>query len=71
MKEAKWLKGLLKKLGLTKESINVFYDYQIAINLMKNHVLHSRSRYIDVKFHVIRDIVESGVIILEKINYSL
>ena len=40
-------------------------DNQPAITLVKNLVLHDRSKHIDVKFHFLRDCVDGGLIIIE------
>lgn len=39
-----------------------------AIHLAKNQFHHARTKYIDVRFHFIREIVEDGDIILQKIG---
>ena len=40
-------------------------DNQPTIALVKNPVLHDRSKYIDVKFHFLRDYVDRGQIVIE------
>ena len=40
-------------------------DNQPAIALAKNHVLHDRSKHIDIKFHFLRDCIDGGQIVIE------
>ena len=46
----------------------VFCDNQSAIFLAKNQTYHARTKYIDVKYHYVREIIESGVVLLRKID---
>ncbi|KAH9656609.1 hypothetical protein KPL70_022746 [Citrus sinensis] len=66
VKEAIWLKGLLGDLGVIQENIAVFCDNQSAIFLAKNQTY--QTKHIDVKFHYVREIIESGVVLLRKID---
>ena len=68
VKEAIWLKGLLGDLGVIQENIAVFCDNQSAIFLAKNQTYHARTKHIDVKYHYVREIIESGVVLLRKID---
>jgi hypothetical protein len=54
-KEAMWLSGLVKKFGLTQNSMVVRCDSQSAICLAKNQVFHSRTKHIELRYHRIRD----------------
>ena len=40
-------------------------DNNSAIKILKNPVMHGRSKHIDVRFHFLRDLVKDGVIELE------
>ncbi|KAH9790140.1 Integrase catalytic domain-containing protein [Citrus sinensis] len=68
VKEAIWLQGLLENLGLAQEHINVYCDSQSAIHLTKNQVYHARTKHIDVRFHFVREIVDEGKILIQKIK---
>ena len=35
---------------------------------MKNQTYHARAKHIDVKYHYVREIIESGVVLLRKID---
>jgi hypothetical protein len=45
-------------------------DSQSAIYLTKNQVYHAKMKYIDVKFHKIRELIVTGDIVLEKVHIS-
>lgn len=40
-------------------------DNRSAIELMKNHVQHGRSKHIDVNFHFIRECIERGELVVK------
>ncbi|GMP87678.1 hypothetical protein CsSME_00039951 [Camellia sinensis var. sinensis] len=67
-KEAIWLHGLIEDLGIVQKHVEVFCDSQSAICLAKNQVHHARTKHIDVRFHFIREIVNEGDILLQKIG---
>ena len=48
--------------------ISIQCDNTSAINLSKNHVLHSLSKHIDIRHHFLRDHVSKGNIKLEYID---
>lgn len=59
-KEAIYLRRLLQELGfLENESVTLHVDNQGALKLAVNPVYHNRSKHIDIKYHHIRDVVES------------
>ncbi|KAH7852964.1 hypothetical protein Vadar_031538 [Vaccinium darrowii] len=68
IKEAIWLQGLVTDLGVEQEHVTVYCDSQSAIHLAKNQVHHSRTKHIDVRFHFIREVIEDGEVLLEKIG---
>ena len=43
-------------------------DSQSAIFLAKNPSYHSKENHIDVQYHFIRDMVENGKVLLEKVD---
>nr|GEW58127.1 ribonuclease H-like domain, reverse transcriptase, RNA-dependent DNA polymerase [Tanacetum cinerariifolium] len=54
-----WLKRLLSKLTHSQEEkVIIKVDNKSAIALMKNPVLHGRSKHIDTKYQFIRECVE-------------
>ena len=52
-----WMKKLLHDYGITQDTMCVFCDNTSAINLSKNPVQHSKSKYIEIQYHFIRDLV--------------
>nr|BAP68993.1 RxLR effector candidate protein [Hyaloperonospora arabidopsidis Emoy2] len=66
-KEAVWLKVFLGELGemTSDEAIKMFEDNQGSIALAKNPEFHKRTKHIDIRYHFVREKVESGEVILE------
>ncbi|GJT03883.1 retrovirus-related pol polyprotein from transposon TNT 1-94 [Tanacetum coccineum] len=61
--QAIWLMRVLEKLGCaSKEGVTIYCDNSSTIKLSKNPVMHGRSKHIDVRFHFLRELVQSGVI---------
>ncbi|WVZ92825.1 LOW QUALITY PROTEIN: hypothetical protein U9M48_038863 [Paspalum notatum var. saurae] len=55
-----WMKATLSDFGLRFGKIPLLVDSTSAISVAKNPVLHSRTKYIDVRFHFLRDHYEKG-----------
>ncbi|KAH9723672.1 hypothetical protein KPL70_007193 [Citrus sinensis] len=68
IKEAIWLKGMLKELGVNQRSVVVHCDSQSAICLSKNQTHHERTKHIDIKVHFIRLEVSKATVMLQKIH---
>ena len=61
-----WLRRLLGELtDVEAHPPALMVDNQPAIVLTKNSVLHDQSKHIDVKFHLLRDCVDGGQIVIE------
>ncbi|KAH0972829.1 hypothetical protein GBA52_024985 [Prunus armeniaca] len=67
-KEMLWMKRFLQELGQEQHKYILHCDSQSAIHLSKNLSFHSRSKHIDVRYHWIRDVLESKQLQLEKIH---
>lgn len=67
-KEALWLKGLVKELGIDQGGVQLYCDSQSVIYLAKHQVYHARTKHIDVRFHKVRELIASGDLILEKVH---
>ena len=64
--EAVWLRLLLSDIGCALgTAMTIYEDNQGCIALAKNPVFHARTKYIDIKFHFLREKIEEGVIQLE------
>ena len=50
------------------DHIPIKCDNTSAINLSKNPVQHSRTKYIEIRHHFLRDHVQKGNIVLEFVN---
>ena len=61
MQEGLYLRMLQQKMGVNPEESGKFLlvDNQSSIKLAKNPVLHKRSKHIAIRFHFIREKVES------------
>ena len=67
LQEALWIKSLLEELEMIiKLPINVYEDNQSTNKMAENPTLQQRTKHIDVRHHVIRDLVKQRII---KINY--
>ena len=64
------MRKFLEELGLQQEKYVVFSDSQSAIHLSKNSTFNSRLKHIHVRYHWIRDVLESKQLYLEKIHTS-
>jgi hypothetical protein len=68
-KEAIWLRMLLSGIGFTPAaSTPVLCDNNAAINLSEDPSLHQRVKHVDIKFHFLRERVNSGELKLSYIN---
>ncbi|GJW81925.1 copia LTR rider [Tanacetum coccineum] len=68
VKEAIWLRGLLKELGVELNRVVVNCDNQGAIHLSQNHVFHERTKHINVRYHFIRKVLEAKMIKVLKVG---
>ena len=64
--EAVWLRKLLLDLKVSDNNPMLIYeDNQSALCLAKNNKIHGRAKHISIKFHYVRDMVNTGVIRLQ------
>ena len=63
-KEALWLTGLVKELGIEQGGVQLHCDSQSAIYSTKNQVYHVRIKHNDVRFHKIGELITSSQILL-------
>ena len=60
---------MMKDIGITfKEPIIIYYDNTSIVIMSKNRVLHSKTKHISIKYHVLREKVSKKAIKLEYIN---
>ena len=67
-KEALWLTGLIRELGIQQVGVPLYCDSQSAIYLAKNQVYHTKTKHINMMFCKIRELVAISELLLEKIH---
>ena|ERR1044072_5178159 len=60
--EVVWLQRLLQHFEVQIPLVLLFCDNMSAIHLSNNPALHERSKHIDVDYHYIRELVQTGII---------
>ena len=60
--EVVWLQSLLRELGVPQSPLIVLCDNFGATYLSINHIRHSRSKYVEIDIHFVRDYVINGVL---------
>ena len=60
-----WFKELLNELGSPQGTVTIYEDNEACIALSKNPQDHSRTKHIQVRFHVIRQYVEDEIVELK------
>nr|GEY80439.1 retrovirus-related Pol polyprotein from transposon TNT 1-94 [Tanacetum cinerariifolium] len=68
VKEAIWLRKLLEELGIELNTVAVNCDNQGAIHLSRNHVFHEMTKYINVHYHFIREVLEVKTVKVLKVG---
>ncbi|GJW76463.1 hypothetical protein Tco_0138145 [Tanacetum coccineum] len=63
-----WMRSQHTDYGLGFNKIPMYRDNKSAIILCCNNVQHSRSKHIDIRFHIIKEQVENGVVELYFVN---
>lgn len=68
LRETKWLRGLLKELGVEqKEPTRPFCDSKASIHIAANSFFHERTKHIENDCHVVRDPVQEGILVTDHI----
>jgi hypothetical protein len=61
VQEVIWLKRMLSNLKVySKSKVVIFQENQGAIAFAKNPIFHQRTKHIDIKYHFVREQVESN-----------
>ncbi|GJT58696.1 hypothetical protein Tco_1002229 [Tanacetum coccineum] len=66
-----WIKSQLADYDVLYDKVPIFCDNTSAITISNNPVLHSRTKYIDIRYHFIRDHILKGGIELHFIPTDL
>ncbi|CAL8083514.1 unnamed protein product [Prunus armeniaca] len=60
-----WMRQMLEDYGLAQSCFLIYCDNMSAIDISKNLVQHFRTKHIDIRHHLIRDLVEDKILSLE------
>ena len=61
--EAVWLRKLMSNIfDLQLDATCIHCDNQSCVKLSENPVFHDKSKYIKIKYHYIRDMVQRGAV---------
>ena len=64
-----WMKKMLKDIRVTfVEPIIIYCNSTSIVSISKNPILHSKTKHISIKYHVLREKVVEKEIILEYVN---
>ncbi|GJT30794.1 retrovirus-related pol polyprotein from transposon TNT 1-94 [Tanacetum coccineum] len=55
-----WMKSQLSDYDIHYKMVPIFCDNTNAISMSNNHVLHSRTKHIDIRYHFIKDHILKG-----------
>ncbi|GJZ17744.1 ribonuclease H-like domain-containing protein, partial [Tanacetum coccineum] len=70
--EITWVLKILKDLEWNLVlPVKLFYDSQAAIKIVANHVLHERTKHLEIDLYFIREKILSGVIQTHKISSAV
>nr|GEW53940.1 copia protein [Tanacetum cinerariifolium] len=65
--QALWMKQALIDYDVRLDDVPIMCDNKGAINLSKNPMQHSRTKHIEIRHHFLRDNVQKGHILIEKV----
>ena len=64
-----WMKRILKDIEIVFEELVIIYcDNTSTVSMSKNHVLHSKTKHISIKYHMLREKVADNEIRLEYVS---
>ena len=69
-KEAVWIKKFITELGVvpsTESPVPLYCDNNGAIALVKEPRSHQKSKHIERRFHIIKELVGKGDIVMQKV----
>ena len=70
--DLKWLKGLLRFLGVGHfRPLNLYYDSQAMLHIAANPVYHECTKHIEVNCHFIHDEINSRNIVTKYVHNSV
>lgn len=61
-----WLRGILEKLKHVQIGpTTLFYDNSLTISISKDPILHGETKYIRIRYYLLRELVNEGVVHVE------
>ncbi|GKE44788.1 hypothetical protein Tco_1472072, partial [Tanacetum coccineum] len=63
-----WIQNQMMDYGFNLMNTKIHIDNESTISVIKNHVSHSRTKHIEIRFHSIRDCYEKRLIEVIKIH---
>ncbi|KAJ9536269.1 hypothetical protein OSB04_un000541 [Centaurea solstitialis] len=63
-----WIQNQMKDYGLSFLQTSIYIDNNSAISIVNNHVKHSKTKHIEIKYHFIRDCNEKKIIQVLKVH---
>lgn len=65
-----WLRRILKEIGINQKSLVIMQDNTSAMKWAAGHPTEDfcRSKHMELRYHHIREIIQSGELSLQKIN---
>lgn len=61
VKEAIWLKSNIEEMFSKESDVQIHYDSQSVLSLLKNPTFHDWTKHIDVRFHFMRQVIQEEV----------
>jgi hypothetical protein len=68
VQEAQWTRQLLEELGLIVKSTKLYCDNEAAVVISQNHGVSKKSKHIEIKYHVVREAVDKGLVEVEGVS---
>ena len=64
-----WFKQLLVGMKIEiKDLVVIYYDNTYTINILKNPVMHTKTKNIATKYHFLRELVQNKEVKLQYVN---
>ncbi|KAI3735975.1 hypothetical protein L6452_15503 [Arctium lappa] len=64
-----WMRTQLRDYGFQFKKIPIYCDSKSTIAISANHVQHTKTKHIDVRYHFIKDHVEKGTTDYQLVDY--
>ena len=66
IKEQQYIKAILKEISAiyspnTIEALDIYIDSNLVIELIKNSIYYTRIKYVDIRYHFVRECVNNNL----------